>query len=212
MDAKNELRLSGTVFEKPVLSHVAGPYAIYSLKLCVERLSGNCDLLNVLAPEHILRSACVGEGDEIEITGQLRSFNDRSAECNKLKISAYAFDIKPHSGIHENSIILNGSICKTPVYRQTPYGREICDIMLAVPRPGNSRNPTDYRRFDYIPCIMWGSVARMCSTMEPKTRLGIEGRLQSRLYIKNVDGEAQSRTAYEVSVSHACVYENDLRA
>ena len=202
MDAKNELKLSGTIFEKPALSHMSGPYAIYSLKLCVERLSGNCDLLNVLAPEHVIKASNVGEGDEIEIIGQLRSFNDRAAEYNRLKISAYAFDIKPHIGIHENIITLSGSICKPPIYRQTPYGREICDIMLAVPRPGSGRNPSDFRRFDYIPCIMWGSVARMCADMELRTKLTIEGRLQSRLYIKNIDGEAQSRTAYEVSASH----------
>lgn len=207
MDLKNELRLSGIIFEKPCLSHVAGPYAIHSLKLCVERLSGNCDMLNVLVPEYVLKGSGANEGDEIEIIGQLRSFNDRTAECNRLKISAYAYDIKPHCGVHENSISLTGSICKPPIYRQTPYGREICDIMLAVPRPGGGKSRGEYRRYDYIPCIMWGSVARMCSCLDLRTKISVEGRLQSRLYIKNIDGEAQSRTAYEVSVSHVEICE-----
>ena len=139
--------------------------------------------------------------DFITIEGQLRSYNNKNAETNKLKINAWAQTLSFSQGEYENQVELIGAVCKTPIYRQTPYGREISDIMLSIPRKVYGEGHV--QRYDYLPCITWGSVARMCAELEPRTKLHIVGRFQSRKYMKIIDGIAHDRIAYEISVANA---------
>ena len=137
----------------------------------------------------------VKRGERIAITGQVRSFNNRAPEGRRLIISVYADTLTTTDQPAQNDVSLTGSVCKPPIYRRTPLGREICDVMLAVPRP--------YRRTDYIPCILWGRSAQEAASALPGSKLHVTGRLQSRDYIKVIDGESFTRTAYELSVTEA---------
>ena len=122
----------------------------------------------------------------------MRSFNNKSGKGSRLVITLYAKNITPWAGEHANALVLSGVLCKPPVFRRTPLGREICDLMLAVNRR--------YGRADYLPCIAWGSLAHRCGGMGVGDPLALEGRLQSRIYTKEVEGQLQERTAFEVSV------------
>ena len=177
-----------------ILAHQPQP-ELYRLTLCVERLSGAVDLLPVLAAEDVLNEADLFRGERIAITGQVRSFNNRAPEGRRLIISVYAETLTTTDQPAQNDVSLTGSVCKPPIYRRTPLGREICDVMLAVPRP--------YRRTDYIPCILWGRSAQEAASALPGSKLHVTGRLQSRDYIKVIDGESFTRTAYELSVTEA---------
>ena len=176
-------------------SHTNHDRNFYRLTLCVERLSGAVDLLPVLAAEDVLNEADLFRGERIAITGQVRSFNNRAPEGRRLIISVYAETLTTTDQPAQNDVSLTGSVCKPPIYRRTPLGREICDVMLAVPRP--------YRRTDYIPCILWGRSAQEAASALPGSKLHVTGRLQSRDYIKVIDGESFTRTAYELSVTEA---------
>ena len=123
--------------------------------------------------------------------GQIRSFNNRAPKGRKLIISVLAEAVAVTDGPHANQVLLRGVICKEPIFRRTPLGREICDVMLAVNRP--------YHRADYLPCILWGRCAQEVSDYPVGTVLSITGRLQSREYLKVIDGVAEQRTAYEIS-------------
>ena len=184
----------------PVPSHESHGVAFCTFPLAVERLSGTVDTLNVIAPEVMCRRV---EADmRLRLFGQIRSYNSRSPEGSRLQISAWAKSLEESADDCDNRVTLEGVLCKPPSYRCTPYGREITDIMLRVERalpPGARR--TGGPRCDYIPCVTWGSVARLCAGLDPGTAVRFEGRLQSRAYTKTVDGAAQLRVAYEVSVS-----------
>ena len=165
--------------------------------LSVQRLSGQCDDLPVIVPRQLLRACPLGRGDAAAVTGQLRSFNNRRGPGAKLVITVFARDIAPCDEPYDrNLILLSGTLCKPPNLRTTPMGRDICDLMLAVNR--------HYGRSDYLPCITWG--ARACETAlwDVGTRVSLEGRLQSRSYIKVLDTGAVERTAFEVSVLDIC--------
>ena len=149
----------------------------------------------MLAAEDVLNEADLFRGERIAITGQVRSFNNRAPEGRRLIISVYAETLTTTDQPAQNDVSLTGSVCKPPIYRRTPLGREICDVMLAVPRP--------YRRTDYIPCILWGRSAQEAASALPGSKLHVTGRLQSRDYIKVIDGESFTRTAYELSVTEA---------
>lgn len=198
----NQLRLCGDVDAVPVLSHVNHEREFYSFPLAVRRLSGTYDTLRVIAPAPL----CAGleEGATIVLDGELRSYNDRAAEHNRLKISAWAREIAPCSEEHSNVVRLIGSLCKPAVYRRTPFGREIADMMLSVERDYTAGS---VRRRDYIPCIAWGSVARLCASLPPHSVIELEGRIQSRNYIKVLGGVTTERTAFEVSIATAEVLE-----
>lgn len=191
----NRITLTGTLDTLPEYSHTNHDRKFYRLTLQVERLSGAIDTLPVLAAEDVLEAADLFQGQHICVTGQIRSFNNRSAEGRRLIISTYAETITTTDAPPQNDVSLTGSICKPPVYRRTPLGREICDVMLAVPR--------QYRRTDYIPCILWGRSAQAVSEALPGTKLHLTGRLQSRDYVKVIDGVSYTRTAYELSVTEA---------
>lgn len=187
----NHIALTGCLASAPQYSHSNHGRRFYSFYLEVARLSGTIDRLQILASEMLLEATPVEEGDGLCIEGQVRSFNNRSSEGRRLIISVLAEQMNVTSAPHDNRVTLEGIICKEPVYRRTPLGREICDIMLAVNRP--------YRRADYLPCILWGRCAQEVSVYPVGTPLRLTGRLQSREYIKLIDGVAEQRTAYEIS-------------
>lgn len=187
----NHITLTGALASAPEYSHSNHGRRFYSFYLEVSRLSGAIDRLQILAPEELLASTCVTEGDALTVEGQIRSFNNRAPKGRKLIISVLAEAIAVTDGPHANQVLLQGVICKEPIFRRTPLGREICDVMLAVNRP--------YHRADYLPCILWGRCAQEVSDYPVGTVLSITGRLQSREYLKVIDGVAEQRTAYEIS-------------
>ena len=144
------------------------------------------------SPSTLLEGIDIAEGTPLRVTGQLRSFNNRSGHGSRLVISTFAQSIEPCDGGHFNRILLSGVLCKQPTLRRTPLGRSICDMILAVNRR--------YGRADYLPCIAWGKVAAKIAEMQVGDRLTLEGRVQSRTYIKQTDAGSEERTAYEVSV------------
>ena len=193
MDSKNQAFLRGRVGAAPHVSHLNHGVIYYQFPLEVERLSGAVDTLNILAPQGLLEACPVTAGEEYELTGEVRSYNNRSGQGSKLVITVLVRSARPapmEEG--ENRLALAGALCRKPVVRRTPLGREICDLLLAVNRP--------YGRADYLPCIAWGSLAAHCGALDVGDRLRLEGRLQSRQYHKLVDGEQVERTAFEVSV------------
>ena len=191
----NRISLVGTLAERPVLSHTNHERNFYRFMLEVARLSGACDLLPVVAAEDVLLQADLFQGYQIAVSGQIRSFNSKSETGRRLIISVFAESVTTTDREHENELTLTGAICKPPVLRRTPLGREICDVMLAVNRP--------YRRTDYIPCILWGRLAQQTAEYPVGTVLTCTGRLQSREYIKVLPDRSETRTAYEVSVTTA---------
>lgn len=187
----NNVFLRGAVVRPAVFSHDSHGVRYYQLEVATLRLSGAQDALRVLVPEEGLRQFDPCVGDTVEVEGQLRSFNNKSGVGSRLVVSVLARSMRPGSGENENSVSLTGSLCKAPVYRKTPLGREICDLLVAAGRP--------YGRADYLPVICWGQTARDCAELEVGSRIAIEGRFQSRVYIKQSDGASLERTAYEVS-------------
>lgn len=191
---ENRALLRGTAAAEPVLSHETHGVVYETFPLAVRRLSGSEDRVNVLVPRALLEQRPVTEGMELEVEGEVRSFNNKSRQGSRLVITLYAKDLRSGGGEHDNRLALAGVLCKPPVLRRTPLGREICDLMLAVNRR--------YGRADYLPCIAWGGLARYCGALEVGDGVRLEGRLQSRSYTKVQDGISQERTAYEVSIMH----------
>ncbi len=191
----NRIALTGALDTLPEYSHTNHERKFYRFYLAVERLSGAVDTLPVLAAEDVLEQADLFRGERIAVTGQIRSFNNRAPEGRRLILSAYAEHITTTDAAAQNEAELLGSICKPPVYRRTPLGREICDLMLAVPR--------HYRRTDYIPCILWGRSAKLAASAPVGAPVHLTGRLQSRSYVKILPEGSQTRTAYELSAMQA---------
>ena len=191
---ENRALLRGTVAAAPVWSHETHGVGYDTFPLTVLRLSGSEDRINVIAPHTMLEGCPLAPGVELEVEGEVRSFNNKSGLGSRLVITLYAKHIRLGSGEHENQLTLAGVLCKPPVLRRTPLGREICDMMLAVNRR--------YGRADYLPCIAWGGLARHCGELEVGDGVRLEGRLQSRSYVKVANGVSQERTAYEVSGMH----------
>lgn len=189
---ENHITLMGSVGAQPTLSHQSHGTAYFAFPLQVCRLSGTEDVLNVVVPAVILERCPVKPGDTVEVEGEVRSYNNRSGTGSRLVITVYGRRLTPAQGEGKNELTLAGVLCKPPVLRRTPLGREICDMMLAVNRR--------YGRADYLPCIAWGGLAARCSHMAVGDGVRLEGRLQSREYIKQTEGQSQRRTAYEVSV------------
>ena len=190
---RNEVLLEGTALEAPVLSHENHGTRFYRFPLEVPRLSGTPDTLPVLLPEPLLDT--VQTEAPLRVQGQLRSFNNRSGVGNRLVLTVYAQAIQPGTGEPCNRILLSGAPCKPPIFRRTPLGRSICDLMLAVSRR--------YGRADYLPVIAWGQLAVRAARLQVGDPLSLEGRVQSRAYRKVLeDGSIQDRVAYEVSAMH----------
>ena len=187
----NRVELCGTVLEAPVLSHVNHGCAFYRFPLSVLRLSGQPDKLQIIAPQSLLASLPVSSGDTVTVTGQLRSFNNKSGQGSRLVLSVFAQSMTPGGTAPLNRIQLSGILCKQPVLRRTPLGREICDMILAVNRR--------YGRADYLPCIAWGRTAEALSALPVGAAVALCGRLQSRVYQKQLESGREERVAYEVS-------------
>ncbi len=187
----NQITLRGTLLALPHFSHENHGKRFFRFTLEVPRLSGTMDLLPVVAAEQILSGIDPTGGSMLTVTGQIRSHNIRTEGSRHLLIFVFAASILAEDGEPVNQCTLEGPLCKTPTYRRTPLGREICDVMLAVPRA--------FQRADYLPCILWGRTAQQGSMCDVRDRLRIEGRLQSRIYTKLTDSGLQERTAYEIS-------------
>lgn len=190
----NYVQLCGVMAGRPELSHVSRGEAFYRFTLAAERLSGSVDTINIIVRQKMLENTGLS-GGKLMIEGELRSFNNRSGNGAKLVISVLAREIGMTDEADMNFVSLEGTLCKTPKLRSTPMGRDICDLMVAVNR--------SYGRSDYLPCICWGTTAREAALWDVGDRIRLEGRIQSRRYIKIVDDAAQERIAFEVSASSA---------
>lgn len=187
----NQATLRGNLVTPPEFSHDNHGRQFYRFYLEVPRLSGAVDILPVIAEKALLDMTDIEGGEMVTVTGQIRSHNVRTEGKRRLLIFVFATAMYCDSGEPLNDILLEGPLCREPTYRRTPLGREISDIMLAVPRA--------FQRADYIPCILWGRTAAEASGCQTSDRIRITGRLQSRLYTKLTETGAEERTAYEVS-------------
>lgn len=201
-EARNQLELRGTAVAEPVYSHENHNQKFYQFPLSVRRLSGQEDTLPVIATQQQLCHLLPLTGRRLSLEGQLRSFNNKSGTGSRLVLSVFPRILIPTEDEDYNTIRLTGVLCKPPILRRTPLGRCICDMMLAVNRR--------YGRADYLPCIAWGQVAVLTGGLTTGAALDLEGRVQSRLYTKVIDGEATERTAYEVSIMHLVEEEEPL--
>ncbi len=194
----NQVVIMGEIVSDFVFSHEIFGEGFYMVDVNVPRLSDSCDVIPLMVSERLLDVQEDYKGLNIMVQGQFRSYNRHEERKNRLVLSVFAREIEfvdetPESS-KTNQIYLDGYICKEPIYRKTPLGREIADLLLAVNRP--------YGKSDYIPCICWGRNARFASNFSVGTRCEIWGRIQSREYMKKISDEnAEKRIAYEVSVS-----------
>lgn len=196
----NQIILRGSLASLPQLSHENHGKRFFRFLLDVPRLSGAVDTLPVIAEESILNSADLSDGEMLTVTGQVRSHNIRIDGKRHLLIFVFASSIVCEDGEPLNDVVLEGPICREPTYRRTPLGREICDVMLAVPRA--------FKRADYLPCILWGRTALEASQCHTRDRIRICGRLQSRVYTKVTEAGSEERTAYEISALTAQIPED----
>ena len=187
----NQITLRGSLSSLPQFSHENHGRRFFRFFLEVPRLSGAVDTLPVIAEEGILLGTDLSDGEMLTVAGQVRSHNVRSDGKRHLLIFVFANAILCEDGQPINDVILEGPICREPTYRRTPLGREICDVMLAIPRA--------FRRADYLPCILWGRTALEVSRCHTRDILQIRGRLQSRIYTKVMENSTEERTAYEIS-------------
>ena len=188
---ENKVLIRGTLQNIPRFSHENHGRKFYRFHLEVPRLSGTVDILPVITELRTLESMDLTAGGYIRAEGQIRSHNTSDETGRHLLIFIFATQLSAEEGPPINEIRITGSICRTPTFRTTPLGRDICDIMLAVPRA--------FHRADYLPCILWGTNARRFSQAAIRDRIEIYGRMQSRVYTKYIDGIPQERTAYEIS-------------
>ena len=194
----NQVTIIGEVASEFVFSHEVFGEGFYMVDVLVKRLSNSDDCIPLMISERLIDVRQDYTGEYIMVTGQFRSYNQHEEKKNRLVLSVFvrevAFVDEELDGAKTNTILLDGYICKRPIYRKTPLGREIADLLLAVNRP--------YGKSDYIPCICWGRNARFASGFEVGEHVQVLGRIQSREYIKKLtEVETEKRIAYEVSVS-----------
>ena len=208
----NSLVLMGKVANEKTFSHEIYGEKFYQFSLSVPRLSGNADNIPITISERLFRDEDIAIGRNVKVNGQFRSYNGYENNKNRLVLTVFVKDIEflpdgdevlSDKDVVSNEVDLTGFICKPPIYRQTPFGREITDILIAVNRA--------YNKSDYIPCIAWGRNARFCSKMPVGTEVKVTGRVQSRNYEKKYeDGTVEQRVAYEVSVSNLEVVNGEV--
>ena len=194
----NQVSIIGKVASSFTFSHQVFGEGFYLVDVLVKRLSDSEDRIPLMVSERLVDVSQDYEGEYIMVQGQFRSYNRHEEKKNRLVLSVFVRELsfveEADESIKTNQIFLDGYICKPPVYRKTPLGREIADLLLAVNRP--------YGKSDYIPCICWGRNARYASAFEVGGHVLLWGRIQSREYIKKLgENESEKRTAYEVSVS-----------
>lgn len=200
---QNSITLRGSLHSLPQFSHENHGRRFYRFTLDVPRLSGTVDAIPVVVQYPILEQLDPTAGSMLTVTGQVHSHNYRNDGVRHLLIFVFATDIFLEEGEPINQVSIAGALCREPVYRRTPLGREICDIMLAVPRA--------FHRADYLPCIAWGRTAQVLSECAVRDRIGVYGRLQSRVYTKQTPEGAVEKTAYEISALTAQLIEEDLQ-
>jgi single-stranded DNA-binding protein len=201
MIENNKIELCGVIASTPELNHKTYGENFYGFRLSCSRKSTEKDMLPIIVSDRLVEIKDLQVGKKILVKGQVRTFNKHiSDDKRKLLIMVFARDVREIEEESEsapefnNNVKLSGYICKPPVYRVTPKGREIADVLIAVNRT--------YGKSDYIPCITWGRNARYTGNLDVGTRVDVEGRLQSREYTKKLDdGTEEIRTAYEISVS-----------
>ena len=194
----NQVSIAGEVISDFTFSHDVFGEGFYVLEVVVSRLSNSYDMIPVMVSERLIDVKQDYKGKFVEVLGQFRSYNRHEESKNKLVLSVFAREVKMMDELTENAkpnhIFLDGFVCKPPIYRKTPLGREIADVLLAVNRP--------YGKSDYIPCICWGRNARFAETFAVGGHVQVWGRIQSREYQKKLtDTDFEKRVAYEVSVS-----------
>ncbi len=194
----NQVSVMGKIASQFTFSHQVFGEGFYTVDLLVKRLSDSEDIIPLMVSERLLDVTQDYEGEYIQVQGQFRSYNRHEEKKNRLVLSVFVRELsfveEEDDSIKTNQIFLDGYICKPPVYRKTPLGREIADLLIAVNRP--------YGKSDYIPCICWGRNARYASAFDVGGHVLLWGRIQSREYVKRLgDTETEKRIAYEVSVS-----------
>lgn len=194
----NQVSIAGEIVSDFKYSHDVFGEGFYVLEVLVSRLSNSADIIPIMVSERLINVREDYKGKFVEVSGQFRSYNRHEENKNRLVLSVFAREIKitdeEDEGAKPNFIFLDGYVCKAPIYRKTPLGREIADILLAVNRP--------YGKSDYIPCICWGRNARFAENFNVGGHIQVWGRIQSREYQKKVsETEFEKRIAYEVSVS-----------
>ena len=194
----NQVTIAGKVVSEFAYSHTVYGEDFYTVDIEVCRLSNSCDIIPIMVSERILDVKSDYRGCTLKASGQFRSYNRHEETKNRLVLSVFAREVElidlEEDGQDPNHIFLDGYVCKKPIYRKTPLGREIADVLLAVNRP--------YGKSDYIPCICWGRNARYADQFEVGSHIQIWGRIQSREYQKKIsEDEYEKRVAYEVSVS-----------
>ena len=200
--SENTILLRGELLELPRFSHENHRKRFYRFLLSVPRLSGNVDILPVIAEEPILNAMDLSGGEMLRIEGQIRTHNIRENGTRRLLIFVFATSITAEEGDPINDVAICGPLCRDPIYRRTPLGRDICDVMLAIPRA--------YHRADYLPCILWGKTAHEISRCRTSDVIRVVGRLQSRAYVKQTEQGTQERMAYEISALTAEIIDDCL--
>ena len=192
----NIVNLRGELGEELAFSHEIFGEKFYSAKIKIHRLSDTYDILPITISERLLQEIDLNKNNLVDVVGQLRSYNKNIDNRNKLVLTVFARELNlvKEEAKDPNSIFLDGYICKDPIYRKTPLGREITDLLVAINRP--------YNKSDYIPSIVWGRNAKFAKNLELGDRVQMWGRVQSRDYEKKLeDGTIEKRVAYEVSIS-----------
>ena len=198
----NLVTIRGELVQLPEFSHENHGKRFFRFVLEVRRLSGAVDQLPVVAEEALVQGIDPCGGSMITVTGQVRSHNYRVEGVRRLMVFVFASTVCAEDGEPINEVTLEGPLCREPTFRRTPLGREICDVMLAVPRP--------FHRADYLPCILWGRTAHEVSACHTRDRIRISGRLQSRIYTKLTESGAEERTTYEISALTAEILDDCL--
>lgn len=201
-EKNNKVFISGEIISEAEFSHEVYGEGFYEMYVLVKRLSGQGDVLPVTISERLIAGNDLKVGVSINALGQFRSYNKLVDGKSKLMLTVFVRELLEDPVIkNPNSIVLSGYICKPPVYRTTPFNREIADVLVAVNR--------SYNKSDYIPCIAWGRNARFAKNLAVGEKIALSGRIQSREYQKRIsEEEIKVMTAYEVSISKLAAYEN----
>ena len=201
-EKNNKVFVSGEIITNAEFSHEVYGEGFYEMNVLVKRLSGQGDILPITISERLISDKDLKVGVQINALGQFRSYNKLVDGKSKLMLTVFVRELLEDAPMRNpNSIVLTGYICKPPIYRTTPFNREIADILIAVNR--------SYNKSDYIPCITWGRNARFAKNLAVGEKIAVSGRIQSREYQKKItDDDVRTMTAYEVSISKLAAYEN----
>jgi len=194
LENNNYVRVSGVITTEPKFSHEVYGEGFYEFNIKIKRLSDIFDIIPVTISERLMNEKTIEVGEKVHFVGQYRSYNKLSENKSKLLLTIFIKEFLEVNEYNENEIEITGYVCKEPIYRTTPFNREICDVLIAVNR--------SYNKSDYIPCIAWGRNARFVKSFKIGDKVSVTGRIQSRAYQKKLDnGDIVTKTAYEVSLN-----------